>query len=571
MRISIVVSILFLLLPACLFSQHFQWASSGDNFNGGVRASVLDSEGNLVVAGVANMPSYYTGTQHLYSSSGDTKEMSANDYMFLASYSQEGKINWVREIRGADDPVGMGLDANGDIVVLAYNRNNPYFKEVDAQVKSSKYFTVHFNTEGKILKVVSDTLKLLRDPMRFIVTKKGDYLISQSEYRQMNTGKGYNEEVGFFGLYKLNADLKVIWKDSVRRMGHHGYYTQGMLIDEAPNGDVYTIVSVAEGAKIGNKMFYAPAVDSVSQYKPAYEAYLSCYNSYGKLKWVQRSGGKSMFASIKASASGVYIGGRVDNNFNFFGNTIDTTGRKKMILASFDGKGKLKWSETTTANTIRALTTDQNGNIYAIVESKISYPQEMIFYTDTLKNVYESLLLASFDSKGKFRWIKNTRLPMSTNETPSLITDDCGNIYTAGELWWVMKAEMKWFDAALVRGYGYGPMPFVGKIKNTLPSFVKRNEQPVCIISPAPWTMMNYPNPFKDNTTVQYKLTYADENVTLSLYDLNGKLIRVLFSNKAHRAGMFTYALSVGTLPRGMYVLVLRGTEAVATAQIITQ
>ncbi|RYG47419.1 MAG: T9SS type A sorting domain-containing protein [Chitinophagaceae bacterium] len=564
--------LIYLLLTFFLcggsIAQQFEWASSGDNLNGGMRASVLDAAGNMIVAGVANMPMYYTGGQQLYSSSGDSKTIGVGDFMFLTSYSPDGKINWVREVHGADDPVGIGVDADGNIVVLASNERNPSFPEIDVRIEVGRYFILHISPEGKVKKVVADTLCLLRDPMRFVVTKEGDYLITQSEYRLMDSGKGYNEEVGFFGLYKLNKDLKIVWKQTIRRFGSHGYYTQGMLIDEGTNGDVYAVVSVAEGAGFGNKKFTPPVVDSVGQYNPAYEAYLVCYGKDGKMKWVRGSGGKTIFSSIKASASGVYLGGHVHNNQKFFGKKIDTTGKKGMVLAAFDFNGKLKWTETTTAHTIRALATDQNENIYAIVESKISYPDKQIFYTDTLKNVYESLLLASYDAKGKYRWIKHTKLPMSTNETPNLLTDNCGNIYLSGELWWVMKAEMKWFDAALVKGYGYGPMPFAGKIKNTLPSFVKK-EAAACIISPSPWTLINYPNPFQSSTTVQYKVSYDDKNVSLSLYDISGKLIRVLFNNRQHKKGTFTLSLSASGLAAGIYVLVLRGTEAVATERIV--
>ncbi|RYG53233.1 MAG: T9SS type A sorting domain-containing protein [Chitinophagaceae bacterium] len=565
---SLAYSLVLLFLFETATAQQFEWASSGDNLNGGMRASVLDAAGNMIVAGVANMPMYYSGGQQLYSSSGDSKTIGVGDFMFLASYSPDGKINWVREVQGADDPVGMGIDTDGNIVVLASNERNPSFREIDVRVELGRYFILHISPEGRVKKVVADTLGLLRDPMRFVVTREGDYLVTQSEYRLMDSGKGYNEEVGFFGLYKLNKDFKTVWKQEVRRFGHHGYYTQGVLIDEGTNGDVYAVVSVAEGAGFGNKKFTPPVVDSVGQYNPAYEAYLACYNKEGKLKWLRASGGKSIFSSIKATASGVYIGGHVHNNQNFFGKKIVTTGRKGMVLAAFDLKGKLKWAETTTAHTIRALATDQNENIYAIVESKISYPDKQVFYTDTLRNVYESLLLASFDAKGKYRWIKHTKLPMSTNQTPNLLTDNCGDIYVSGELWWVMKAEMKWFDAALVKGYGYGPMPFAGKIKNTLPSFVK-NEPAKCIISPSPWTIMNYPNPFTGSTTVQYKVTYDDKNVSLLLYDISGKLNRIVFSKKQHKKGTYTLTLSASGLASGMYVLVLRGTEAVATEQIV--
>lgn len=569
MRLSFTVIIALLI---CFFNtqaQQFEWASSGDNANGGVRASVLDEQGNLIVAGVLETGYSYNAERSMYSSAGDSIRVSYRDFMFVASYSPEGKINWFREIPGADDPVGMGLDKKGNIVVMAMNRRNPYFDELGVRVNEGNYFIVHFSANGKALKVVSDSLKQINHPMRFAVSNQGGYLISQSEYSYEQASAGHTESVNWITLLKLNESMELSWKGNVRRWGNHGYYNPGMLFDESSNGDVYTIMSVAEGISVDGKNYKAPVVDSVGPYAPAYEAYLICYNKSGKVKWVKTSGGKSIFSSIKVTQDALLLGGKIVNNEKFFGKQIDTTEKKQMVLASFSLNGKMKWAETTRATTIRAITVDQQDNIYAIVESKISYPDSLIFYQDTLKNVYDNMLIASFDAKGNFRWIKHTKLPMSMNECPSLITDHCGNIFVSGELWWVMKAEMKWFDAALVKGYGYGPVPFIGKIKNTLPKQVLPSGQTECMISPAPWTIRNYPNPFRESTTVQYKTTYKDERVSLSLYGINGNLVKMLFSGKAHEKGTHTFQLQANDLAKGVYVLVLRGTEAVATERIV--
>ncbi len=238
-----------------------------------------------------------------------------------------------------------------------------------------------------------------------------------------------------------------------------------------------------------------------------------------------------------------------------------------MVLASFNSKGNLNWAQTTRAYTVTSIAEDRDKNIYAIIYSKVSYPDKLVIEKDTLRNPYENLLVISYDREGKYRWVKHTKLPLNTNKFPMLKMDDCGNIFISGELWWVLKAEMKWFDAALVKGYGYGPMPFIAKLKNTLPAFfVKKDE---CVISPAPWAIRNFPNPFRGSTTVEYKITYADPNVSLDVYEMSGRLIKKVFVSKKHKAGTFTIPFNSGNLSKGVYVLVLRGTEAVATEQMI--
>jgi hypothetical protein len=43
----------------------------------------------------------------------------------------------------------------------------------------------------------------------------------------------------------------------------------------------------------------------------------------------------------------------------------------------------------------------------------------------------------------------------------------------------------------------------------------------------------------------------------------------MLFSGKAHEKGTHTFQLQANDLAKGVYVLVLRGTEAVATERIV--
>lgn len=571
LRICLIVICFHFVFHTTVQAQQFEWASSGNNLNGGVRASVIDRKGNLIVAGQFQPGYGYQSERSLYSSTGQSVAVTyGNEYMFMASYSPEGKINWLREFRGADDPIGMGLDADGNVVVLASNRNNPTFPELGIRVDNARHFIMHLSPQGKAMKIVTDTLNLLRDPIRFAVSNQGGYIVTQSEHTLEPSGSGV-QSVNWMTLVKLNPAFTLSWKQRIRLYGSHGYFLPGMLFDEARNGDIYGVLAVREAAGFGEKKFMAPATDSIDAHHGGFESYLVSYNKNGKQKWVKRSGAKTIFSAIKVSENSVYLGGNIQNQHDFFGKAVDTSGRKAMVLARFSLSGRLQWVQATQAHTIKALTTDQHENVYAVVESKIGYPQKMIFYSDTLSNVFQSLLIASFDEGGRFRWIKHTRLPMSTNEFPNLITTECGDIFVSGELWWVMKAEMKWFDAALVKGYGYGPMPFVGKINNTLPAFVPRDKPGECVVSPAPWAIRNFPNPFKGATTVEYKTTYRDENISLQLYSINGSLVKTYFTRRVHDKGTYTYRLQAEGLASGVYVLVLRGTVAVATAQILVQ
>ena len=62
----------------------------------------------------------------------------------------------------------------------------------------------------------------------------------------------------------------------------------------------------------------------------------------------------------------------------------------------------------------------------------------------------------------------------------------------------------------------------------------------------------NYPNPFKNATTISYHLS-TPGHVTLSVYDLSGKLLKVLVDD-ARDAGDYEQAFNSTNLVSGTYI-----------------
>jgi len=72
-------------------------------------------------------------------------------------------------------------------------------------------------------------------------------------------------------------------------------------------------------------------------------------------------------------------------------------------------------------------------------------------------------------------------------------------------------------------------------------------------------TLTNYPNPFNSSTTLKYHLIKTD-NIQLSVYDLNGRLVENLFSGR-QSSGDYHFIWSGGNLPSGVYFLSLQAGE----------
>jgi hypothetical protein len=61
----------------------------------------------------------------------------------------------------------------------------------------------------------------------------------------------------------------------------------------------------------------------------------------------------------------------------------------------------------------------------------------------------------------------------------------------------------------------------------------------------------NYPNPFRNETTIQYTLAQGGQ-VNLSLFDISGRVVKVLV-NGSKDAGTHAISFNTGNLTRGIY------------------
>ncbi len=68
--------------------------------------------------------------------------------------------------------------------------------------------------------------------------------------------------------------------------------------------------------------------------------------------------------------------------------------------------------------------------------------------------------------------------------------------------------------------------------------------------------LKNYPNPFQNQTTIEYELTQSG-NVNLSLMDVNGKCIRLLFAGKKQQ-GSHSFEFNSSGLSNGIYLVKLQ-------------
>ena len=128
-------------------------------------------------------------------------------------------------------------------------------------------------------------------------------------------------------------------------------------------------------------------------------------------------------------------------------------------------------------------------------------------------------------------------------------------------MWYMLKMQISVFDGVFVKGDGYGAAPFAAKLKNS-------DEKNACRISPAPWKLVNYPNPFSQKTTLQVSCSTGEENVQLLIYDMTGNIVATVFQNRSLQKGKHEFPFDASSTAPGKYIAVIKGTEQVATAEI---
>jgi hypothetical protein len=74
----------------------------------------------------------------------------------------------------------------------------------------------------------------------------------------------------------------------------------------------------------------------------------------------------------------------------------------------------------------------------------------------------------------------------------------------------------------------------------------------------------NYPNPFNPSTVIQFSMP-ASESVILSVYSIDGRLIKTLLSNKQLSSGRHEVQFDASNLASGIYLYRLETQSAVIT------
>jgi hypothetical protein len=78
----------------------------------------------------------------------------------------------------------------------------------------------------------------------------------------------------------------------------------------------------------------------------------------------------------------------------------------------------------------------------------------------------------------------------------------------------------------------------------------------------------NYPNPFNPSTSISYSLKKSS-NITLSVYDITGKLVDVIIDYEYKPAGTYEVKFNAGILSSGIYFLQMEADNFKSSVKLI--
>ncbi len=633
-------------------SQHFEWAASMGKAQTETLSAVTDAEGNITMAlsWLANGLNHvkYEEMYCVFDAFGDTLRLEKRNpaMLVVVQFNKQGKLNWHKSIIGQrNDYVAetafLTCNKNGDVSFFMnaggyyyvsdwafesfledgdYKRNeatpstigDDADKDYDALQNEWREewegtIQIDFTKAGK-LKRLSRIFSHNNVELQNVVAdaKGGNILSGFVSEKSITIGKTTISGLtaGATVIIKTDSMGTVSWVQPIKYLAKSCCTIYDSKLTQAPNGTIFLAGRSNYGIEFTNgKKEEFETKPEHTQFNPPSAAFITALAPDGKYLWHKLSFGNSHITALLASNDNVYVSGVIGTKAEVFENKADTAVAKRSFIMTLAAKtGKTVWLQSNTGNGFVSLTIDNQGNVYGLGKYeayRYGYPYDKpaYFHTDTLRSRWSSLIVASYDAKGNYRWVKSTTSVLFENSHYyRLFNDGCNNLFVAGSAFAGLKIPTQYLDGAFMKGEAYGSMAYVTKIKNNVnkldtnviasDSSKKQDNvlfayrevqgdaikgQTGCSVSPGPWTLTVFPNPFSADATVKISTTYNDDNVSVLVFDLKGQLLGTLLNAQKLEKGTYEYPLNASSLNLqwGTYLIVLRGSATILSERVI--
>src|SRR5688500_1105511 len=367
-----------------------------------------DPAGNVVLAGNFKETLEF-GSQSLVSVGG-------YDF-FLAKYTSQGVIEWIKHIKGTNDQTvaDMDIDRFGNIYLTGQFSGELNF---DGTVLTGNgAFVIKLSNTGILLltKVIGDV-----SPTKVIGAEYGNFFLAGSLVAPTDFGRsiltpdkaGTKFLAGYNGLGECQWATKFV-ASYLMGLAYDGYnfYVTGGFLGEG-NFDNITITADFQ------------------------DIYLAKCDASGKWSWALRIGGtaEEQGLDVEVDHSGnIVVTGFFAGTVAFGNNTLTSTGANDIFVASFDMYGTFNWAQQAGGGQGNqyAFDIDVDASERIIVTGSIL--DETHFGDNTLIPTGEKSFVAAYDRHGTCLWALGT-----TGASGDRGLDICtshGDVYAMGEFY----------------------------------------------------------------------------------------------------------------------------------------
>lgn len=419
-----------------LNAQTFEWANIeglyGYDYGYGLRT---DNAGNIYVTGKFEMNANFSDT---------ILPCQGNHDIYLARYSSNGSLDWVRTAGGylGDYAYGLTTDGNSAVIIAGEIQGDSsliLFQGSSIMLTSigeNDVFIAKYDLNGTLLWAKSEggwknekALSVSNDANGniyicgfFTDTTIFNGIISQ--------GKGLHDMF----LAKYDSDGNFQW---MRQGGGPGR-------DEAHSakcdsyGNIYVCGMFSDSATFGGTTYNTTA-SSNGFYV---DAYVAKYAPDGNLIWFKQSGGAydDVARSITIdNTNKVYVTGEFNANASFDSNYLSSSGSADIFVASYDESGNVIWAVKAGGSIVdRAKGIYSNGdNLYITGQfgDTATFGTSSIFAPDN-----SDIFISCLNNSGNFLWstsiggLRDSIETLGYESGESIATDTSGNVYATGAI-----------------------------------------------------------------------------------------------------------------------------------------
>lgn len=548
---------LFLLVSLNLYfvhlnAQNFTWAKAEGLYAYDYGYGIAnDNSGNVYVAGKYEENAVFSGT---------TVGCAGNHDIYIAQYSSDGNLNWIRtaggvlgdyahtlacnktsnvyiagEIEGFNDPVffqGSSITLNtkgdNDIFIASYDLSgNLLWAKSEGNHKSEKALSITYDNSGNVIicGYFTDT------------TIIGGITIPGNGGRDI-----------FIAKYDQNGNL--LWAN------HAGgpLRDEGLSVKCDAAGNIYVCGMHSNGATFGSTTL--TTANTPSGYYM--DAFLAKYAPDGTLIWVKAAGGDYDDVAWSMTIDDVgklYVTGEFNAYAIFGGIALTTTGQADIFVACYDDSGNTQWAVQAGGPLIdraRGIGTD---GLHLFITGQ--YGSTAAFGSNSITATDSSdIFIAELFSNGSFVWASTVGGNADAYENlgyesgNSICAESSGTAYVTGSL--IDNAN---FGSNSVTAYDRTDI-FIAKMN----TYVGINE----LSGKKDPSIHIYPNPGNGKFFV-----VADNGFTkkaeINIYNSMGEIIyhTLPISSKIN--------IDLSTEKKGIYLVQITSDKTISTEKIVLQ